>query len=193
MRAIFEPALDWKTWRAPNARLVSLWSAEQNELVAKCDAEIKRIEKERTDKIEELAANFREKNMEGLPDELKEKIREAFKTTIAKRTEEQKQLLADHPKAAVGVNLIDRNLKDEHKAIMDQYAKLVAGQRAIRPADDFAHCLTEVPGKIPPTMLFFRGEFNQPKQEVAPGELAVLTPSTSNPIPRDDEILPTSG
>ena len=193
MRAIFEPALDWKNWRAPNTRLVSLWTPEQTKLVAKCDAEIKRLEKERAEKIEELAANFREKNLAGLPDDLKEKIREAFKTLIAKRTDEQKQLLADHPKAAVGVNLIDRNLKDEHKAIMDQYAKLVADQRAFRPADDFAHCLTEVPGKIPPTMLFFRGEFAQPKQEVAPGEFAVLTPSAGNPIPRDDESLPTSG
>src|SRR5436189_4421381 len=34
MRAIFEPALDWKEWRNPNARLVSLWTAEQNQLAA---------------------------------------------------------------------------------------------------------------------------------------------------------------
>ena len=217
MRAIFEPALDWKEWRNPNARLVSLWTAEQNQLVTKCDLEIKRLEKERADKIEELAANFREKNMEGLPDELKEQIREAYKTPIAKRTNEQKQLLADHPKAAVGVNLIDRNLKEEHKAIMDQFGKQIADQRAIRPADDFAHCLTEVPGKIPPTFLFFRGEITQPKQEVAPGELAVLhapyrdregaasSVSEGRPlsdgrgtedsprIPVDDPSLPTSG
>ena len=204
MRAIFEPALNWKDWRAPNARLISLWTVEQNELVTKCDVEIKRLEQERADKIEELAANFREKNMEGLPDELKDKIREAYKTPLAKRTNEQKQLLADHPKAAVGVNLIDRNLKDEHKAIMDQFGKLIADQRAIRPADDFAHCLTEVPGKIPPTFLFFRGEITQPKQEVAPGELSVLCspsrpPSTSQGaefstrIPADDPSLPTSG
>ncbi len=194
MRAIFEPALDWKNWRAPNTRLVSLWSAEQSEVVAKCDAEIKRLEKERAEKIEELAANFREKNLEGLPDEQKEKLREAFKTPIAKRTEEQKQLLADHPKANVGVNLIDRNAKEEHKAITDRYAKLIADQRAIRPQDDFAHCLTEIPnGKIPPTHLFFRGEFAQPKQEVAPGELSVLASLASPPIPMDDASLPTSG
>ncbi|MFM9962117.1 MAG: PSD1 and planctomycete cytochrome C domain-containing protein [Planctomycetaceae bacterium] len=193
IRAIFEPALNWKDWRTPNARLVSLRTAEQNEVVAKCDLEIKRLEQERTDKIEELAANFREKNMEGLPDELKEKIREAYKTPLAKRTNEQKQLLADHPKAAVGVNLIDRNLKDEHKAIMDQFGKLIASQRAIRPADDFAHCLTEIPGTIPPTHLFFRGEITQPKQEVAPGELAVLCSENAARIPVDDPSLPTSG
>ncbi|MBM3969900.1 MAG: DUF1553 domain-containing protein [Planctomycetes bacterium] len=193
MRAIFEPALDWKDWRNPNARLISLWTVQQIELAEKCDVEIKRLEKERADKIEELAASFRERNMEGLPDELKEKIREAFKTPLAQRTQEQKQLLADHPKAAVGVNLIDRNLKDEHKAIMDEYNKLIAAQRAIRPEDDFAHCLTEVPGKISPTFLFFRGEFAQPKQEVAPGELKVLATASNITIPRDDENLPTSG
>ena len=193
MRAIFEPALDWKNWRSPNARLISLWTAEQNVLVAKFDAEIKRLEQERAEKIEELAAGFREKNMEGLPDELKDNIREAYKTPIAKRTAEQKQLLADHPKAAVGVNLIDRNLKEEHKAITDQYAKLITAQRTARPADNYAQCLTEVPGKISPTFLFLRGEFAQPKQEVAPGELSVLSPSSSHPIPLDDENLPTSG
>ena len=193
MRAIFEPALDWKEWRNPNARLISLWTVEQSDVAAKSDVEIKRLEKERADSYETLAETVRERGMAELPDELKQKLREAFKTPIAKRTEEQKQLLADHPKANVGVNLVDRNAKEEHTAITTKFAKLITEQRATRPADDFAHCLTEVPGKIPPTFLFVRGEFAQPKQEVAPGELAVLASATSTPIPRDDDSVPTSG
>ena len=42
-----------------------------------------------------------------------------------------------------------------------------------RPADNYVLCLTEVPGQIPPTKLFARGDFNQPRQEVAPGELGI--------------------
>jgi mono/diheme cytochrome c family protein len=194
MRAIFEPALDWKNWRTPNARLVSLWTAEQNETASKCDAEVRRLEKERLAKYETLSEKLREESIKDLSDELKEQIREAAKTPVAKRTTEQKKLLTDHPKAAIPVGtLLERNAKEEYKAITDEFAKLINDAKANRPADDFAACLTEVPGKIPPTHLFFRGEFAQPKQEAAPGELAVLTPSSGDLIPRDDESLPTSG
>ena len=194
MRAIFEPALDWKEWRTPNARLVSLWTAEQNQLVKKCDAEIKRLEKERLEKYEALSDKVREDSIKELPDELKQQIREAAKTPIAKRTKDQKKLLTDHPKAAVPVGtLLERNAKADYKAITDQFAKLIDDQRKQRPTDDFAHCLTEVPGKTPQTFLFFRGEFAQPKQAVAPGELSVLTASIDSSIPPDDASLPTTG
>jgi hypothetical protein len=60
------------------------------------------------------------------------------------------------------------------------------------PADDFVHCLTEVPRQIPTTKLFARGDFNNPKQEVAPAELTVLNGSKFS-VPRDDLEVPTSG
>lgn len=53
-------------------------------------------------------------------------------------------------------------------------------------------CLTEVPGKIHPTMLFSRGDINQPRQEVSPGELSILGDLVSAIAP-DDTGLPTSG
>ncbi|MBC7821865.1 MAG: DUF1549 domain-containing protein, partial [Planctomycetaceae bacterium] len=194
MRAIFEPAYNWKEWRAPNARLVSLWTSEQNELAAKCDTEIKRFEKERLAKYEALSEKIREESIKDLAEDLKEQIREAAKAPIAKRTPEQKKLLTDHPKAAIPVGtLLERNAKEEYKAITDKFVKLINEQKALRPEDDFAHCLTEVPGKIPPTFLFFRGEITQPKQVVAPGELAVLTSASGNPVPSDDESVQTSG
>ena len=194
MRAIFEPAYNWKEWRTPNARLVSLWTPEQNELVSKCDAEIRRFEKERLAEYEALSEKIREESIKDLAEDLKEQIREAAKAPIAKRTPEQKKLLTDHPKAAIPVGtLLERNAKEEYKAITDKFVKLINQQKALRPDDDFAHCLTEVPGKIPPTFLFYRGEFTQPKQEVAPGELAVLTSASGNPIPNDDESVQTSG
>jgi hypothetical protein len=53
-------------------------------------------------------------------------------------------------------------------------------------------CLNEVPGKVPVTKLFSRGDFQQPRQEIAPGELAVLNTGTAQ-IPVDDPAIPTTG
>ncbi len=195
MKAVFEPALNWKEWKTPAQRLVSLWTPEQVALAAKCDAEIRRLEKERLDQYEALSEKLREDSIAKLDEDLKQRIRDAAKTPVAKRTSEQKKLLTDHPKAAIPVGtLLERNAKTEHKAITDKYAKLIDEQKSQRPKDDFAHCLTEpTQAKQPATQLFFRGDFNQPKQEVAPGELAVLASSATPAIPLDDDKLPTSG
>jgi hypothetical protein len=77
--------------------------------------------------------------------------------------------------------------------------------KAKRPAEDFVPCLTEVPGKVPQTVVFYRGDVNQPRQEVEPGELSVLAPRDDKSqilnsksqiectIPADDPAVPTSG
>ena len=54
--------------------------------------------------------------------------------------------------------------------------------------------LTEVPGQVPATFLFSRGDYQQPRQAIAPGELSVLAASTGTPeIPIDDPQVPTTG
>lgn len=194
LRALFEPAYNWKEWRSPTARLVSFWTHEQVELASQCDAEIRKLEAQRLAAYEALSEKLREEAIAKLPEELKERIREAAKTPVAKRTGEQKVLLQDHPKAAIPVGtLLERNAETEHKAITARFVKLINQQKARRPKDAFAHCLTEVPGKIPETFLFSRGDFASPKQAVGPGELSVLMASSRVEIPHDDQSLPTSG
>lgn len=195
MRALFEPAYDWTNWRRPANRLISLWTDAQRQQAAECDAEIKRLEQERLSKYEALIDELREKEIASLPAEVQEQIRVAAKTPAAKRTDEQKKLLADHPKANIPVGLLDRNAPKEHKAITAEYAQRIDEVKARRPGDDFALALSEVPGRIPPTYVFYRGEINQPREEVAPGELAILgsVDATTATIPKDDEALPTSG
>ncbi len=61
-----------------------------------------------------------------------------------------------------------------------------------RPADDLVMCLTEVPGQIPTTRLFSRGDFQQPREELPPGELTALN-TEGLVIPVDDPAIPTSG
>ena len=54
--------------------------------------------------------------------------------------------------------------------------------------------LTEIPGRIPETKLFYRGDHEQPKQSVLPRDLSILAVAgTAVELPANDESLPTSG
>src|SRR6185503_6872325 len=44
MRSIFEPALDWKHWRSPNERLVSLYTTEDRKKADEIEAEARKID-----------------------------------------------------------------------------------------------------------------------------------------------------
>ncbi len=55
---------------------------------------------------------------------------------------------------------------------------------ARRPAEDFVYAVTEPEAQIPPTHLFARGDFNQPRQVVEPAEFEVLR----RPVQRDNLV-----
>ena len=76
--------------------------------------------------------------------------------------------------------------------ILEKWDPLIEESRNKRPAQDKLMCLTEVPGQVPVTHLFARGDFNQPRDEVAPGELSVLD-NEGLSIPVNDPQLPTTG
>src|SRR5262249_50021898 len=76
MRAIFEPALDWKNWRVPTARLISLWSDAERKRAAEVDAEIKRLETERLKALQDLVEQVLEKELAQAPAELREPLRQ---------------------------------------------------------------------------------------------------------------------
>jgi hypothetical protein len=58
--------------------------------------------------------------------------------------------------------------------------------------EGFVSALTEVPGKVPVTYLFNRGDHEQPRQAVAPGGLAVLDDAHPLQVPTDT-ARPTTG
>jgi hypothetical protein len=81
----------------------------------------------------------------------------------------------------------------EPKRIADhnkKFEELIATAKAKRPPENFIACLTEVPGNKPSTYRFSRGDIQQPREEVAPGDLSVL-PACS--LPDDDPAVPTTG
>jgi hypothetical protein len=174
-RAIFEPALNPKQWLVPNGRLVSLWSDKEYKQAAVVNAEIDKLGKERQAAMEGLVAEILNKEIGQAPAELRESLRKAKATPQAKRTAEQKQLLLTYPRVGQldtgTVSLYDAARTQQ---ISDKYQQLINAAVAKRPPDDYVHALTEGLNQVPQTVLFFRGDINQSRQAVTPGELDIL-------------------
>ena len=192
-RALFEPAYDWKNWRAPQSRLVSLWSAEQVQRAREVDAEIKTQSDERTKELDVIVQEVFEREVGKLAEENRELARSARASAADKRTPEQAQLLKDHPSLNVDRGSVYLYEATKINQFNESWDKRIAEIRAKRPPEDYVPCLTEVAGQIPPTHLFYRGEFAQPKQTIDPGELTIVSLSHPSQIPLDDPQLPTSG
>jgi hypothetical protein len=192
MRALFEPAYDWKNWRAPAARLVSLWSEETRQQVAAVDKELQDVADRRKQELNQIVQETFERELAKLPAEVQPQARAARETPLDKRSDEQKQLIKEYPFLNVDSGSVYLYLPDRLTGFNKKWDELTETTRNKRPADDDVQCLTEVPGQMPPTKLFARGDFNQPRQDVAPGELAVLN-AAGWAIPTDHPQVPTSG
>src|SRR6202040_4107732 len=114
---------------------------------------------------QELVRQALEKELAQAPVDVRDQLRKAQATPVAGRSAEQKQLLLAYPRISNAhtstISLYDAQATQK---ILDQYQKLTEAAQALRPADDYIHALTEVPGQVPQTFLFFRGDFNQPRQ-----------------------------
>ena len=192
IRAIFEPAYDWKNWRSPNARLVSLWSTETRRQAAAVEAELTQIAERRAEELDRLVSETFEAELAKLPEEMRAAARTAHQTSADQRSEEQQQLIKQHPFLSVDHSSVYLYLPDQLTEFNKKWDELTEATRKKSPADDYVQCLTEVPGQIPPTKLFARGDFNLPQRDIAPGELAVLN-ARGVTIADDDPQLATSG
>jgi mono/diheme cytochrome c family protein len=192
LRAVFEPAYDTKNWRLPQARLVSLWSDEVCQRAGAIDGELKALSDERLAALDKIVAEIFDSEVAKLPEDRRDLARKARETPQKERTPEQEQILKDFPSLKVdrgSAYLYDGKRVSEHNKSFDARQKEIQSRR---PADDYVPCLTEVPGQMPSTFVFYRGDINQPKQQVEPAELHVLGRARAR-IPADDPSLPTSG
>jgi len=193
IRAIFEPSLDWKDWLAPAKRRVSLYTDVDRAKSAEIEAEALKLLEERTKKQDEFIEATFQRELAKLEESLREPITVARNTSEKERTAEQKKLLKEHPSVNVSAGslyLYDKKAADELKGIADKAEAI----RATKPKEEFVRAVWEPAGKaLPPTFLFHRGDHEQPKQEVAPRELTVLTSVKPIEVPANDESLPTSG
>lgn len=191
LRALFEPAYDWKNWRTPAQRLISSISNAERAQAKQIEAEAVKIDQERLKKQQEYIDQAFEKALTQLPEELREPYRKARTAPAARQTPQQKKLLLDYPNINVtagSLYMFDRKAADELQALADRAVAI----RATKPIEEAVPALTEMPGQVPTTFLFNRGDHDQPKQAVEPGGLVVLEDKQPLRIPTET-ARPTTG
>ena len=288
VRAIFEPAYDWKNWRNPQARLVSLYTDDDRNAAAEVEAEAKKVDtqyQQRSDVL--IAETLEDQLVQHVPAELRDALREAYQTTAAKRTDEQnahlkkypkilkisrgslylydreirvklaelkktydaqrkkkleaaqtkalaalpadvtkqllaviatpsakrtepqKKLLADHSAVEVtleNLNEFDQNGAEELKQLkaeidstkerapqLEAISNRAKAIRAKKPNEDFVRAMSEIPGEVPETFFFSRGDHRNPVQTLEPAALTVPAIGQAVEIPINNDKLKTTG
>ena len=195
LRAVFEPAINYKQWIQPDGRRISLYTDDDIAKAQVIDEEAKVVEAERAQKQSEFVEAALKAELAKLEEPTRQQVEEAYRASGDQRTDEQKALLDNHPNIAKlhpGV-LYQYNQKDADK--IKEIDKQIAEIRAKKPLEEFLRALTEPDDAAPPpTELFYRGDYRQPQFEVKPGGLSVASPEDSpHAIADDDESISTSG
>jgi mono/diheme cytochrome c family protein len=192
LRAVFEPGLDCQNWRVPAAREIPLFKDEERQRAAAIEKEAKLIDAERAAKLREYIEATFAKQLDKIPAEKRALARQAHEKAPAQRTAAQRGIMQTYP----FLNVTDGSLYlYDNKAAADLkvYAAKAVKLRATKPAPDFVRALTEVPGKVPVTRLFERGDHEQPTEALTPAHLSVLAPLHLPAIPERNPALPSTG
>jgi hypothetical protein len=175
MRAIFEPAFNPAQWRGAGQRRVSLFTDADRAKAAAIEAEAAKMQVAVNEKQQKYVDEAFEKELTKLPEDQRAALRDAFRTPAAKSTSEQKRLVAANPKLKISGGLLyqyNQAAADEIKKMQDA----VNAVRAKKPVEEFLDITSEVPGQIPLTKIFHRGDYRQPKDAVQPGDLTIAAP-----------------
>ena len=193
LRAVIEPAYDWKNWRTPDQRLISLYTDTDRKKAGEVEAEAKKFADEKETKQKQYIAEALTKHLEKFEPPLREQLRAAYNTPADKRTAEQKKLLADNPSVNINAGVLyqyNQKAADELKAMDAKITEV----RERKPPEDFISVLTEPADKVLVTYRFHRGDPKQPKEPIPPGGLSVLAPpGQSVELPEKSPELATSG
>ncbi len=188
LRAIFDPALDWRKWRTPAQRFVSLYTQADRDKAAEIEKQAVAIEAEAKSMDRKFLDELFEKKILEIPEGERDAYRAARATEKAKRSPEQEALIKKYPSA---LSLFGLNLYDPKADKLVQEKRAEATKlRATKPAEGMLTVTTEVSGDIPKSELHHRGDHDQLREAVTPGELAVLG---GPEIQKPDPSLQTSG
>jgi hypothetical protein len=175
LRAIFEPAFSPRMWQGRN-RLIPYFTDDdrrhlENLLRKQEQAVIQRV-------VEQQLAKLSEDDRGA--------ARTAYETPEAERTEEQKKLVID-----AGLNITTENVQQFDRTAMMELNRL--RQRLAPQQRGFIQAIRETGGPAPKTFLFHRGDYSDPRHELAPGELTILQGESDAAIELDDPALPSTG
>lgn len=175
LRALLEPVYDWKKWRTPQDRRISLYTDADRAKAAEVESEASVVAEEKSVKQKDYIAQALEKELEKFDISLRDTLRLAFQTPADKRTDEQKKLLDANPSVKITPGVLyqyNQKAADDLKT----YDKKLSEIRARKPTEEFLRVATEIPGSTPVTYVFHRGDHRQPKDAVAPGGLTIAAP-----------------
>ena len=194
-RAIFDPAFPLQNWKQPSGRLVNMTSAAVNAKRAEFEGEAKKVEEDINARRRAHCEGILEKKLADVPEEVREETRVAVFAKGGERTPRQKELLETYPMVKdpgfISGLLVEYD-GAAHKKFEEEKKKVVA-IRSKMPALRMIMATTEPPGAIPVSKVFFRGNPESPRQEVAPAEIMVLRRNRSVVVPKKVEGLKTTG
>jgi hypothetical protein len=193
IRAVLEPGLDTENWRPPARRLLSLYTEEDRQRAGAVEAEAEMLRAAFREKQAEYVAAALEKELEKFPVEVRDALRAAVRAPAAERTEEQKALIAANPSLLITPGVLYQYNQKAADELTAEQGKINA-KLGERPPEDFISILSEEPGQVPVTHLFYRGDYRQPEQAIAPGDLTIASPEGRRfEIPENDPNLSTTG
>jgi len=200
LRAVFEPGFNTSKWKAPNGRLVSLLTDEERAVGDKIEVEAKKLDAARLAKTEEFITEVLEKELAKAEEKDREALRAAYRADVKKRTPAQLALLKNYPRVAKlsagSLYLYDTTYKTKHADTLKKMSEDAAAVRATKPKEEFIQAFDETPLKpelIPATYVFHRGDIEQPKEKVKPGDLTVLAGQRSVEVPEKTATAATTG
>ncbi|MFT5328837.1 MAG: hypothetical protein ACI8P0_006753, partial [Planctomycetaceae bacterium] len=145
MRAIFEPGLDWKKWRTPPVRQISLYTDADIELAKKIEAEAVVVEQERQKKADGYITRTLEEELLLVPEEEREELRTAYRTAAKERNDDQKALLKEYPSVA-SISTGSLYLYDRRR---DERARKLDTDRVVKEKTFIAETLQSELEKVP--------------------------------------------
>jgi mono/diheme cytochrome c family protein len=190
LRAVFEPAFDWKRWKNPGQRLVSLMAKDDRELAACIEYAARGIDQEAQRMHDELIEKFVQNQLQLVPAARREAVMTARKTPAGKRTEEHKKILREFPTFQDHIILGEVDGEGNKRVLAAR--QRATEVRATKPIDPMIHCLVEEAGGLAETHVFHRGDHQQPREKIEPGELTVLGEAAGK-IPSTNAALRTTG
>ncbi len=185
--------MDWKAWKVPNARRVSLYTKKDRDRAAEVEAEAQVIAKEKSAKQAEYMKQALEKELMKFEEPLRTLLRDAYETPGDKRSDQQKELLKQNPSVNISPGVLYQYLPEAAEDLKN-FDQRINEVRAKKPVEEFLRALVEPANHVPETKLFFRGDHQQPKEAVLPASLTVTAPvNARREFSANDEALPTTG
>jgi len=194
-RAIFDPAFPLAAWQPPDQRLIDLTPAVDRAAADAIEAEAVRREKDLAERKREVGKRIFDMNLAAAPENVRESLVAAIAVPADKQTEEQKKLLLEYPMvrsvdAIVGQLIeFDKVNNNENYKRFDAESKEIAKFRQTKPPARLIMAVRDRADITPDSKVFFRGDPEQPKKSVEPGEVYVLArdrPATTIPTTKSD-------